>query len=50
MASSGIMVNSRTALTFPCTLTLSRINAEFKDGVITTTLPKTRRPDQSRSM
>ena len=34
MASSGIMVNSRTALTFPCTLTLSRINAEFKDGVL----------------
>jgi len=44
------MVNSRTALAFPLYVDAVRINTEFKDGVVTITLPKTRRPDQSRSM
>ena len=34
----------------PLYVDAARINAEFKNGVLTMMLPKTRRPDQSRSM
>ena len=34
------MVNSRAALAFPLYVDAARLNAEFKDGVLTTMLPK----------
>jgi Hsp20/alpha crystallin family len=40
IGSSGVMASSRAASTSPLYVEAATINAEFKDGVLTVTLPK----------